>query len=1300
MSDSSAQDSASTNAESTRRDLFLSFNSADRNTVLQVLKLLQQRGVTAFVDQADLTPGLPWVPELERALREARAVAVFLGREDLGAWQKRELGVALGRQAEEEKAGRSFPVIPILLPGADPQRAPGFLQTTTHIDLQQGIQDPAALDRLVHAIRGPARAEDLKESSVLCPYRSLRAFREEDSPLFFGRDAFTEQLFEKVHTHKLVAVIGPSGSGKSSVVQAGLLPQLRRERPPNPLWEFVAFTPGKRPFDNMAATMLPLWDREPNKTQGLLNMGELVAQLREGKTPLRAMVELALRGAGNAERLLVVVDQFEELFTLLTADKERRQFVRTLLELCELPQVSVVLTLRADFYGQVIGFNRELSDRVQRGIINLGPMTPQELQQVIEEPAKVSRLRFEPGLVKRILDYVQEQPGSLPLLEFCLTALWERRKEGVLGNAQYDEIGGVAGAINTLADETFRKLTPADQAETMRLFSRLVRVSAANEEGADTRQRVRLASLSATARSVSQRFIEARLLVVDRTLASARPESLPSPHERAAPAKDDAWEETIEVSHEAIIRSWELLRKRLDEDRQFLLWRQRLNLFMGEWLRAQRGPQLLLRDPQIQEAVRWWRERAQDLNPDEQEFIRLSEQQAQRATRGQRLVGRAALAAVAVLLLGLIGGWGWTRTATYQSQRIARLAPVSEVLGREYFSGYDNPQKVSEWIRALTLLGMADEALRAAREFKEDDKRGKAFLIIARNLVAIRHPEAGAALRGAMELDYPLDPDFRLITELAEAMAKQDHVGLLLPSLQTHKDPGSRALMLSAAAEGLGRAGHVAHAQAFSLARDSAAQVSEPASQAALLLRLARNASQAGILDEAAAALSQVRAILGSDDRRTWPVARLLRIAAELAELGETDVALEMLRQVVGRMRLDDTDAFSDAVKALAQAGRQKEVLALIEDNIPMASVSTRTMLRVAVVGICRAEPRGCLSLADGELDNHRVRSVLLESSEALVRRGEVDEAQRILDALVARVMRLAPYDLSGELRLYGVYSDTQLEQLLEQLFNAGAHEKAIALVLYTGQVLPSDDNQQRLEFDVISRLVQRGLVPQARSFAQKSGKKNLLLGTLALALTFQLQKGDTQSAEVLLADIETSISAPQGPAFPWDTWTSRNNSWFLGAIDALVKAGMPQQARALVKRLPQGKEEANARLLVKLEEAGRYEDATQVAAEIKDRASRSLAYADAAILLADGDRGERAQELLGLIDYRTERSKALAALARWYGRQGNLPKAVETAEGCISPVDRLSAFTYLLGTIVKKESPHLEALLMDSKPL
>src|SRR5262245_1643939 len=240
-------------------DVFFSYHWRDHAQVEAVARVLSQRGLRVFLDRWYLVPGQPWPQALERTLASCSSVAVFLGAEGLGPWQQRERDLALDRQGKEP----GFPVIPVLLTRADP--ALGFLKLNTWVDLSASIADEAALEILCAAIRRkPPLHQDLQESAAvraaICPYRGLRPFREEDAAFFCGREAFTGKLVEAVERKSLVAVVGASGIGKSSVVRAGLIPHLRKAK--GGVWEIVTLVPTDRPLHSLAAALVPMLEPE------------------------------------------------------------------------------------------------------------------------------------------------------------------------------------------------------------------------------------------------------------------------------------------------------------------------------------------------------------------------------------------------------------------------------------------------------------------------------------------------------------------------------------------------------------------------------------------------------------------------------------------------------------------------------------------------------------------------------------------------------------------------------------------------------------------------------------------------------------------------------------------------------------------------------------------------------------------------------------------------------------------------------------------------------------------------------
>jgi hypothetical protein len=439
-------------------------------------------------------------------------------------------------------------------------------------------------------------------------------------------------------------VVGASGSGKSSVVRAGLVPELRRRRGAemastgSQVWEVATLVPGDRPLYALAATLAPPLEPDMPETDRLIAIRRQARALQDRDLALRDIVERVLAKQPGTDRLLLVADQWEELYTLTTDDAARRRFIDELLEASSAAPLSVVLTLRGDFVGRALA-HRPLFDRLQDAQVNLGPMTRAELERAITKPAEKVGLGFEQGLVERILDDVGDEPGNLPLLEFVLKRLWEDRKGGQLLHEAYKSMRFLQGVIATKAEDLFGKLSQDEQQAARRVFLELVRPGRGAE---DTRRRASLADIGEGALAVVRRLADERLLVtapgetvtaeqgpekvrenvhaeVDAKAGGNVDEKAQSP--RTAEGENDGAVETVEVAHEALIRHWQRLKAWVDGDREFLLWRERFRALLAEWQRRGRDPGVLLPPALLLEAERWLGERGDTLSADERAYI-------------------------------------------------------------------------------------------------------------------------------------------------------------------------------------------------------------------------------------------------------------------------------------------------------------------------------------------------------------------------------------------------------------------------------------------------------------------------------------------------------------------------------------------------------------------------------------------------------------------------------------------------------------------------------------------------------
>jgi len=423
-------------------------------------------------------------------------------------------------------------------------------------DVREGV----ALVSGAAAVGQPPYTAVTPEEKLESPYKGLRAFGEADADDFFGRETLTGELLGRLaqpgDLTRFLAVVGPSGSGKSSVVKAGLIPALRRGGlPGSENWFIVDLVPGAHPWEELEAALLRVAVNPPQS---------LLSQLREDERGLLRAVQRVLP-ADETTELVLVIDQFEEVFTLTADEAGRAQLLDSLVMAILDPssRARVVITLRADFTDrplQYVDFGELVRQRTEFVL----PLTPDELEEAIVKPAQRVGLAVEPGLPETIMSDLGDQPGTLPLLQYTLTELFERRVGRALTLGAYQASGGVRGALAKRAEELYTQLDEAGRKVACQLFLRLITLGEATSDGLpapDTRRRVlrsELTSLDGRPKTTSvidgviDQFGRHRLLTFDRDPVTRGP--------------------TVEVAHEALIREWGRLRMWLDEDREYLLW--------------------------------------------------------------------------------------------------------------------------------------------------------------------------------------------------------------------------------------------------------------------------------------------------------------------------------------------------------------------------------------------------------------------------------------------------------------------------------------------------------------------------------------------------------------------------------------------------------------------------------------------------------------------------------------------------------------------------------------------------------
>ncbi|NES18387.1 MAG: tetratricopeptide repeat protein [Symploca sp. SIO3E6] len=510
----------------------------------------------------------------------------------------------------------------------------GVARKQTAIDLIEYLkQKKQGLQRLQELLESE---KSDKDSLPKCPYQGLFAFQEKQAEFFFGRSKFTNDLVQAVGKQPLVAVVGASGSGKSSLVLAGLLPRLRKEGN----WLIESFRPEKQPFNQLAAALVHQLEPELGKSDRINKAINLANTIRQhGFT----YVLSEILKEHPQKKLLLVVDQFEELYTFCS-EEECKCFIDVLLAgIKDSLGLKVVLTLRADFCGQAYSY-RPLVDALQSADLKLSSMNELELQEAIEKPAKLKEVQLEDKLTEKLLKDVKQEPGNLPLLQFALTELWKKQRQRTLTHQAYAEIGGVAKALANHAEAVYAKLNPAQQKQAQRIFLQLLHPGEGTE---DTR---RLATRGEVGKNnwdlvTHLAGSEARLVVTGQNKQTE--------------------EQTVEIVHEALLREWQQLRDWIKSDRTFRVWQEELRSRCRHWEQNKENKEDLLTGSFLKVAEVWLNERKADLSPKDQEFIQLSLKLRDRTKRVERNI-RFGVATVGLsIVFGALFFVGLPRSATF-----------------------------------------------------------------------------------------------------------------------------------------------------------------------------------------------------------------------------------------------------------------------------------------------------------------------------------------------------------------------------------------------------------------------------------------------------------------------------------------------------------------------------------------------------------------------------------------------------------------------------------------------------------
>jgi hypothetical protein len=564
---------------------------------------------------------------------------------------------------------------------------------------------------------------------VLCPYKGLARFEPADRELFFGRERLVAELVTHLIGPGLLGVVGPSGSGKSSLVRAGLLPTLADGVLPGSVhWTQVLLRPGEHPLRELARAAHPA---QPQRTATVGAVGD---QGDAADQPIRALTRADAGDGGG--RLVLVVDQFEEVFTTCREEQERAAFLAALITAARAADgyASIVLAVRADYYGHC-ATDRTLAELLAADHLLVGPMTTKELRRAIVRPAERAGLQLEPGLAEQLLADVAGEPGGLPLLSTALLGCWQHRQGRTLTLAGYHASGGVKGAVARLAERAFGRLDPGQQAAARRL---LLRLAGPGQGELVVGRQVPLAELDLEhdpdMRAALAALTEARLLTTGQV--------------------------TVEVAHEALLRQWPRLRGWLEDDAHGRALHRHLTRAASDWDAGGRDPGELYRGARLAAALDWANTHLAELNQLERAFLDHSRQTAnQEVTEARRraehqarsnrrlrglLAGLAAVLVVAVAAAAL---------ALVQQGRATRAALVAD----------------ARRLNALALVeaSLDRSLLLATAANRLDDSVDARGALLARLL---RSPQAIGVLRGdARLLQLAVSPDGRTLAAGDEA---------------------------------------------------------------------------------------------------------------------------------------------------------------------------------------------------------------------------------------------------------------------------------------------------------------------------------------------------------------------------------------------------------------------------------------------------------------------------------------------------------------------------------------------------
>ncbi len=485
------------------------------------------------------------------------------------------------------------------------------------------------------------------------PYPGLAPFQEADADRFFGRARDVVKLVARIRDQALIGVVGPSGVGKSSFVRAGLVPALKAS---GESWEVFTLRPGRDPLAGLASLLQPITTSSSSDlATKMAEHDALVARLRAEPGYLGTL--LRSRARQKEGRILLFIDQLEELYTLVHDEGERAAFTACLAGAADdaATPLRVVVSMRSDFLDRAAESQRFMDD-LMRGLVFLAPPDRKGLREALTQPIEMVGYRFESeSMLEHMLDALETTPGALPLLQFAAAKLWDSRdrQSKLLSQASYEAMGGVTGALAAHADQVLSELSPEGQRLARSVFQHLV-TPERTRAVVDVTELLRLSANPTDVQRLVDQLVQARLLVVQ--------------------TRGEAEGPAVEIVHESLIEGWPRLRRWLDESQEDAAFVAQLRAAAKQWHDKGRPNGLLWRGEAMEEA-RWWYERSpRELPVRESQFLFAVFALANRSARIRRSVVIGVIVFLAVLVAAAAVALLWIRDAEKEAKHQAEIA--------------------------------------------------------------------------------------------------------------------------------------------------------------------------------------------------------------------------------------------------------------------------------------------------------------------------------------------------------------------------------------------------------------------------------------------------------------------------------------------------------------------------------------------------------------------------------------------------------------------------------------------------